>query len=342
MSPTLTKIVASLVLCNALLLAGGGQWGCRANGLDAIVKTEKEVELVSSFQTEEELLKYLGIEDPRKSDHDDGGDSNSIHQRSAGNVITRPRMANCKPENQTVSTTEVNGTYHDPYVMFSPPCIRVQRCGGCCWLQRLACRPVKTETLFVQLLGIRYPDSDHSETWKELVPIEQHLECKCECRFGPEACNDKQVYSKRDCMCNCANRDEEDKCARGEFAERHRWNVTTCGCDCRQEYLRECSTGYYYDQQQCACRKLQLFSHWFASAGDSSAAAAAAAGEVGGPSVPSNNRQYGVAVNDRRASYNNNNNNNGRQRTTDKPPVYVYTFAGADDPRRKHKDDPEY
>ncbi|CAB0036140.1 unnamed protein product [Trichogramma brassicae] len=341
MSSTLTKIVASFVLCNALLLAG--QWGTWANGLDRIIKTEKEAELINSFQTEEELLNYLGIEDPRKSDYDDG-DSNSIHQRSAGNIISRPRMAACKPENQSVSTTEGNGTFHDPYVMFSPPCIRVQRCGGCCWLQSHACQPIKTETLFVQILGIRYPDSDHSETWRELRPIEQHLECKCMCSFGPEACNDKQVYSREECSCTCVNRDEEQKCERGEFAERQRWNVTTCNCDCRKEYLRECSTGYYYDQTQCACRKLQLFSHWFGAGDSSQAAAAAGEAAIGGPSVPINNRQYGVAVNDRRASYNNNNNNNnnGRQRTTDKPPVYVYTFAGADDPRRKHKDDPEY
>lgn len=54
-----------------------------------------------------------------------------------------PKAAGCTVELQTISLKDTD----DPSLYYYPPCTRVNRCGGCCAHDLLACQPTKSETL---------------------------------------------------------------------------------------------------------------------------------------------------------------------------------------------------
>lgn len=54
-----------------------------------------------------------------------------------------PKPAICSVESQTINLKDTD----DPSLYYYPPCTRVNRCGGCCVHDLLACQPTKTETL---------------------------------------------------------------------------------------------------------------------------------------------------------------------------------------------------
>ena len=60
------------------------------------------------------------------------------------------KVANCIPELQTVPLV----SNEDPSVLFYPTCTRIERCGGCCSSELLACEPVKQETVLLQVQSI--------------------------------------------------------------------------------------------------------------------------------------------------------------------------------------------
>lgn len=48
---------------------------------------------------------------------------------------------------------------------------------------------------------------------KELIPVDEHLSCKCDCRIKEEDCNPHfQKYDKSQCKCYCTNTDDQHKC----------------------------------------------------------------------------------------------------------------------------------
>lgn len=42
--------------------------------------------------------------------------------------------------------------------------------------------------------------------------IEEHTQCKCDCRIKEQDCNRFQKYDKSQCKCYCQNTDEQHKC----------------------------------------------------------------------------------------------------------------------------------
>ena len=71
--------------------------------------------------------------------------------------------------------------------------------------------------------------------------IEQDENCKCECKFGANICNNKQRWNKNKCRCEC--KELIDK----EFI----WNPSNCECECD----KACDVGEYLDYENCKCRK---------------------------------------------------------------------------------------
>ncbi|XP_075158501.1 PDGF- and VEGF-related factor 1 isoform X1 [Haematobia irritans] len=154
--------------------------------------------------------------------------------------VVRAKSANCIPEPTVVDLTPIN-----PKSNYFPRCTRVKRCGGCCSTPWMSCQPTKTEIVNYQVYRYCY---EHGAKFcgLDVIPVEQHLECKCDCRIKPKDCNPYQVYE--DCRCHCTNTDARDKCLELEHKD---WDDESCRCVCRQ--TENCTTGSYYDENQCKC-----------------------------------------------------------------------------------------
>ncbi|KAG8235591.1 hypothetical protein J437_LFUL016190 [Ladona fulva] len=163
-------------------------------------------------------------------------------------AVTMRKPAACMPEKHIVSLT--SDLPSDPTYFYYPSCTRVDRCGGCCSHSLLSCQPSLTEIVNFQVIVSQYNGAKNLKyVGKELVPIEQHLKCKCDCIMKEKDCNDFQEYRAKECQCVCLNVDDEEKC-NSERATKL-WDPKTCTCGCRD--LKECTTGYYFDEKTCSC-----------------------------------------------------------------------------------------
>ncbi|KAK9738312.1 PDGF/VEGF domain [Popillia japonica] len=154
--------------------------------------------------------------------------------------------AKCKPELRTVSLIEKK----DPTILYIPSCTRIERCGGCCNHDLLECQPTETETVNFQIYRSSYKGGNNFKyDGKELIAMEKHKSCKCDCKVKETDCSPMQVYEKEKCRCSCRNTDEEKKCAKENSTKL--WNPNTCICQCRQELM--CTTGSIFDWRQCKC-----------------------------------------------------------------------------------------
>ncbi|XP_059223397.1 uncharacterized protein LOC106088750 isoform X2 [Stomoxys calcitrans] len=168
-----------------------------------------------------------------------------IHENLRRNVerasVVRAKAARCSPEPTVVDLIPLSTMYS-----YFPKCTRVKRCSGCCNTPLLSCQPTKTEIVNYQVT--RYSPTAHGikSNGFDVIPVEQHLECKCDCRVKAKDCNAFQIYE--DCQCHCPNTDAQDKCHELEHKE---WDGNSCRCVCR--HRETCTTGTYYDENQCKC-----------------------------------------------------------------------------------------
>lgn len=97
-----------------------------------------------------------------------------------------PVAARCMPELQPVPFAH-NET--DPSIVYFPSCTRIKQCGGCCDHPLLSCQPTASITKNFQVLvskvngngGLTYSE-------KQIIVLEEHTRCKCDCRIKPEVC----------------------------------------------------------------------------------------------------------------------------------------------------------
>ncbi|KAK9746775.1 CXCXC repeat [Popillia japonica] len=154
--------------------------------------------------------------------------------------------AKCEPELRTVSLIEKK----DPTILYLPSCTRIERCGGCCNHDLLECQPTETETVNVMIYKASHKGGNNlKDAGKELIAVEKHKSCKCNCKLKESDCSPTQVYDKENCRCSCRNTDEEQKCGKENSAKQ--WNPNTCTCQCREEV--KCTTGSIFDLSQCKC-----------------------------------------------------------------------------------------
>ncbi|XP_076303138.1 uncharacterized protein LOC143221630 [Lasioglossum baleicum] len=165
-----------------------------------------------------------------------------------------PVPATCKPELQTVQLhldTDTTSIYF-------PTCIRINRCGGCCYNSLLSCQPTASETRNFEIYVMT---TDHHKGLvyrsKRIVPVEEHTKCECNCKLKEEHCNKKQTYIPESCECQCNNVNEKKKC---NETNKKVWNSDLCSCSCRE--VRHCSTGLYFDQNTCRCEQSQMSRPW--------------------------------------------------------------------------------
>ncbi|XP_046394881.1 uncharacterized protein LOC124162403 [Ischnura elegans] len=168
-------------------------------------------------------------------------------------AVTSPKPAGCSPELHSVSLVPESNS--DPTLFYYPTCTRVERCGGCCSHDLLSCQPTVTEIINFQVVVTQYGGmSNLKYIGKEIVPIEQHLKCKCNCIVKREDCNIFQEYRDRECRCVCVNFDDEEKC--NADSEMKIWDPRECTCKCRE--VKECSTGFYHDEKTCRCMEIPI------------------------------------------------------------------------------------
>ncbi|XP_020284096.1 vascular endothelial growth factor A-like isoform X2 [Pseudomyrmex gracilis] len=137
---------------------------------------------------------------------------------------------------------------------------------------------------------------------KRIIPVEEHTKCTCDCKMKEEHCNEKQHYEPQNCMCICNNVDEEEKCRQSNGTKI--WDAGSCVCSCRN--IEPCSTGYYFNHNTCRCGPIGL-----------------------------------TRPLDRFASTKGTNYDFSNRRPPNVPPVQVFPLDPTD-PRRRHKEDPEY
>uniref|UniRef100_A0AAG5DQW4 Platelet-derived growth factor (PDGF) family profile domain-containing protein n=1 Tax=Anopheles atroparvus TaxID=41427 RepID=A0AAG5DQW4_ANOAO len=184
-------------------------------------------------------------------------DPDSIDQRifmdggefSGRDIGVLPTPASCEPETQLVSLRPENLTGTRYY--FYPTCTRVKRCSGCCNTNQLVCEPVANRTILYKVTILEYRNGKRDRfSHLELVPVEEHVRCKCQCRVKDSDCNELQVYNPNNCRCECTNKDDRTQCT--QERQTKQWNPDTCSCDCIPR-TEECTSGSHYDRSACKC-----------------------------------------------------------------------------------------
>ncbi|XP_049521220.1 uncharacterized protein LOC119449503 isoform X20 [Dermacentor silvarum] len=161
--------------------------------------------------------------------------------------VPNPEPGTCLPTKQLVEFPKSS----DPSIILWPPCTRVPRCGGCCPSTILKCAPTKTTNVTFKVIKAQYPEPGASKfnfVGHEIVTLEKHDKCSCECKEKPTDCNALQQYNE--CRCVCRNNNEMLSCNGPGMV----WDPRDCRCKCRD--YAECSTGFYYNTRSCRCEQL--------------------------------------------------------------------------------------
>ena len=80
----------------------------------------------------------------------------------------------------------------------------------------------------------------------EIKSIKLHETCKSECRLDAIACNNKQLWNKNKCRCECKELIDKGMCNKGFI-----WNPSNCEYECD----KNCDFSEYLDDENCKCRK---------------------------------------------------------------------------------------
>ncbi|XP_022236400.1 vascular endothelial growth factor A-like isoform X2 [Limulus polyphemus] len=159
---------------------------------------------------------------------------------SPNNIAPR---ANCEPELQVVELPKPS----DSLTVIWPSCIRINRCGGCCSSSLLQCVPKRTSTVHLKVLKARYPEVG-AEMFQfqnfEVIGIEKHDKCSCECKQKPSDCTNLQTYQHNLCQCVCINSNIAGTCTNKQI-----WDSRDCACKCKNS--TDCSTGNFFNHQTC-------------------------------------------------------------------------------------------
>jgi len=115
--------------------------------------------------------------------------------------------AYCQPEATIVPIVLAPSDSRPDDVKPLPSCTRLKRCGGCCSHPLVSCQPLEVEN--VTLVVFAGADSHY---WEEVVTLEQHKRCQCQCKVKAEHCTPRQQYLPHECRCMCRNSNQEHLC----------------------------------------------------------------------------------------------------------------------------------
>ncbi|AKU37426.1 Vascular endothelial growth factor A [Scale drop disease virus] len=78
----------------------------------------------------------------------------------------------CKPRSTKINVYSLAGS--DVSIMYKPACIYVDKCGGCCNDEALACKPIEKTTVNVTVLSIGNRNAQFQQ-----FPVVTHTKCNC-------------------------------------------------------------------------------------------------------------------------------------------------------------------
>ncbi|CAL4060038.1 unnamed protein product [Meganyctiphanes norvegica] len=236
------------------------------------------LQMLSSMKNLSAIADFFGldpepIEEPIFEASLSRGGHSEISLRGRSGPASEPaedaQFAACTPQLETVELKT------PPDTLYLPPCVSLERCGGCCaGADLLSCQPTATTDVALKVLKIaKEPSMGFSragrrrpsrQTNYHIVHEKRHKSCTCQCIIQEKDCDlNIHVYKATDCACVCKNRDEESKCRSNSAT--HDWNSKTCKCKCRK--VRECSTGEYFDHNTCRCIRTRLRGGYSTSSG---------------------------------------------------------------------------
>lgn len=162
-------------------------------------------------------------------------------------------FAGCRPQKSVVKVAENAQT---DGVLLWPPCVYLNRCGGCCASELMTCRPTAVSSVNVTVLQARYTGPQSNPFANEglrVIAMDQHEKCSCGCKEQPEDCTPLQEYRKNECRCICANQYEATRCQQrpNKF-----WDSRECICKCRDPL--DCSSGLFFSTKTCRCEMLRF------------------------------------------------------------------------------------
>ncbi|KAB7501967.1 Vascular endothelial growth factor B [Armadillidium nasatum] len=166
-------------------------------------------------------------------------------------------QATCEPEMHPVPLN----LPQEEGITYFPTCVRVKRCGGCCFLSHHSCQPSSVQTIKVKVLKVgdtvtrsRRRVNRQAEQDYISVDVEEHNSCDCKCKLKESECNPAiQTYSEPQCECLCKDKDKEEACL---GSRDHFWSYEQCECLCRKTI--SCSSGQEFDHKTCRCVNTQL------------------------------------------------------------------------------------
>ena len=216
----------------------------------------KQLDDLSSNATDfnEVLQRVTGIEIQRRPHHVRASAFSGFRRRknatttSSSNVLPA-QPAFCQPEMQTVAFDLPASS--PTSVFYYPTCTRIERCGGCCSHELLECQPVQVSSVRMKVIRTEFSGGEFKYAGDEIVTLERHDKCACDCRVKAQDCNEAQVYLPHECRCMCKNINAEHVC-NSRPMDRY-WDPKECKCRCKN--VHECSTGMIYDHGLCRCAR---------------------------------------------------------------------------------------
>ncbi|XP_075429871.1 platelet-derived growth factor subunit B [Ascaphus truei] len=110
---------------------------------------------------------------------------NASHARVIRSLDVEPAViAECKTRAEVFEITRKLVDPTNANFLVWPPCVEVQRCSGCCNTKHMRCAPSRIHIRIVQVNKI-FPTRPKNMFQKVLVPLEDHVECKCEASIPP-------------------------------------------------------------------------------------------------------------------------------------------------------------
>ncbi|XP_016967053.1 vascular endothelial growth factor C [Drosophila biarmipes] len=161
-------------------------------------------------------------------------------------TVRNATPASCSPQPTIIELKPPAEDEANYYYM--PACTRISRCNGCCGSTLISCQPTEVEQVQLRVRKVDRAATTGRRPFT-IITVEQHTQCRCDCRTKAEDCNVYQSYRKDLCRCECHNTDARDKCL--EQAENKYWVDDNCTCVCR--YNQSCTTGTVFDETQCKC-----------------------------------------------------------------------------------------
>ncbi|KAM4651829.1 platelet-derived growth factor subunit B [Discoglossus pictus] len=129
---------------------------------------------------EEDDVKYASTNGTRILPRGNTSHSRVIRSLDAEQAV----IAECKTRVEVFEITRKMVDPSNANFLVWPPCVEVQRCSGCCVTKNMRCVPSRIHVRHVQVRKLIISRNKNTQQ-RVLVPLEDHLECRCESTHQP-------------------------------------------------------------------------------------------------------------------------------------------------------------